>query len=128
MEVKFFKCSHCGEMVVPVIDTGGVPFCCGEMMGLLVPNSTDAAGEKHVPVVERGDDGKHLEVKIGSVPHPMTEEHLIQFVVLVHGVRIGFHKLSPGDEPNIKFTIKDNTVPLTVYEYCNLHGLWKTEI
>ena len=128
MEVKFYKCSHCGEVFVPIIDKGVVPVCCGEKVGLLEANSTDAAGEKHVPDVSRGDDGKHLEVNIGSVPHPMTDEHLIQFVVLVHGVRIGFHKLSPGDEPKVRFAIKDNTVPVTVYEYCNLHGLWKAEI
>ena len=128
MEVKFFRCSHCGEMVVPFLDTGGVPFCCGEMMGLLVPNSTDAAGEKHAPVVEREEDGKHIRVSIGSVPHPMEEEHYIKFLAIAHGVRVYSHWFSPGDEPMTRFVIKDNTVPVTAYEYCNLHGLWKTEI
>ena len=127
MEVKFFKCVHCGEMVISLVAKGGVPSCCGEMMQLLLPNTTDAATEKHVPVVEREADGKHINVSVGSVPHPMTDDHYIQFVVLAHGVRFGVHKLSPTDEPAVRFAIKDNTVPFTVYEYCNLHGLWKTE-
>ena len=128
MEVKFFKCSHCGEMVVSVVAKGGVPSCCGDMMGLLLANTTDAATEKHVPVIEREGDGNHVKVSVGSVPHPMADDHLIQFVVLVHGPRVYYHYLSPGEEPVVRFSLKDNTIPIAAYEYCNLHGLWKAEV
>ncbi|MDR3365095.1 MAG: desulfoferrodoxin [Clostridiales Family XIII bacterium] len=127
MEVKFYKCSHCGNLLIPAIDAGVTPFCCGEKMQLLEAGATDAALEKHVPVIERGEDGKHVTVKVGSVPHPMAEEHYIQFIVLTHASRIYIAKLTPQDEPQATFSIKDNTRPITAYEYCNLHGLWKTE-
>ncbi|MCL1897076.1 MAG: desulfoferrodoxin, partial [Clostridiales bacterium] len=78
--------------------------------------------------VEREGDGNHVTVSVGAVPHPMAEDHYIRFVVIAHGSRVYCHRFSPGDEPSARFSVKDNTVPITAYEYCNLHGLWKTDI
>ena len=79
MAVKFFKCSHCGNVIVKVVDAGVPVVCCGEKMQELVPNTVDASGEKHVPVVTRLADDK-IKVEVGSVAHPMLEEHHIAFV------------------------------------------------
>lgn len=125
MDVKFYRCDHCGNILIPVIDSGVTPFCCGDKMEILEAGSVDAAAEKHVPVIERDADGSHVTIKVGSVPHPMTEEHYIQFIVLACGSRFYVTKLTPQDQPEARFSIKDNTQPITAYEYCNLHGLWK---
>ena len=127
MELKFFKCDHCGNLLIPAIDAGVTPFCCGEKMQVLKAGETDAAVEKHVPVIEREDDGEHVVISVGAVPHPMTEEHNIPVIVLVFGERIYTFKLSPGDEPKASCSIKDNSVPLKAYAYCNLHGLWSAD-
>ena len=125
MDVKFYWCSHCGNILSPAFDAGVTPVCCGEKMALLEAGMTDAALEKHVPVIEREEDGKHVKVSVGAVLHPMSEDHYIQFVVIAHGERIYYQRLSPGEEPAVRFSIKDNSVPITAYEFCNLHGLWK---
>lgn len=85
---------------------------------------TDAAKEKHVPVVER--DGNKISVQVGSVEHPMEEKHFIQDIVVVQGDRVQCAKLHPQEAPKAEFEIEDGAA--TVYEYCNLHGLWKKEI
>jgi len=95
---------------------------------LLVAGSTDAAVEKHVPAIEREDDGHHITVKVGSVPHPMTDEHYIEFVVLAYGPRFDFVELKGEAEAVTRFCIKDNAMSLTAYAYCNLHGLWKADV
>ena len=122
---KFFICKHCGNMV-GLIDNKGVPMvCCGEKMTELVPNTVEASVEKHLPAVTETEGG--IEVQVGSVPHPMTEEHHIAFVYVetrCGGQRKG---MSPGDEPKAAFSFADDE-PVAVYAYCNLHGLWKTEL
>lgn len=126
-ETKFYKCDHCGNILTALVDAGVTPFCCGEKMALLEAGVTDAALEKHVPVVEKPDK-HHVIVKIGAVTHPMTDEHFIQFVAIVQGAKTQITKLTPTDAPEAKFSIKDNAAePITAYEYCNLHGLWKAE-
>ena len=127
MEIMFYRCNHCGNLLIPAIDALVDPVCCGDLMEELVAGSTDAALEKHVPVPERDADGKHINISIGSVPHPMTDEHLIQVVVLVQGDRFGVIRLNAGDEPKAVCTFDDNSMPTTVYAYCNLHGLWKAD-
>ena len=125
MEVKFYRCRHCGNIATKLTDSGIAMFCCGEEMKALVANTTDAAVEKHVPVVEKIDTG--VKVVIGSNPHPMTEEHYIQWIYLETengGQRRAFR---PGDTPEATFCT-DEDKPVAVYAYCNLHGLWKTEI
>jgi superoxide reductase len=123
--MKFFRCEHCGNIVTHLEDSGVFLVCCGEPMKELVPGTTDAAKEKHVPVVEV--EGDKVNVKVGEVPHPMTKEHLIQWIVLE--TNKGFHvrKLTPEDEPAACFTLNDEKA-VAAYEYCNLHGLWKKEI
>ncbi|MDR1272813.1 MAG: desulfoferrodoxin [Clostridiales Family XIII bacterium] len=124
---KFYKCVHCANLVTTILDGGVTPSCCGEPMTLLASGSTDGALEKHVPVIEK--DGKSVTVKVGSVPHPMTEEHYIQFIALENGAGdvIRIVKLTPADEPEAKFNVCDPSAPVTAYEYCNLHGLWQAE-
>lgn len=123
-EVKFYRCRHCGNLVAVINDGGPVPICCGEPMELLDANSTDAATEKHVPVVTKGDH--HLVVRVGEVAHPMTKEHSIQWIALAIDGRTCIKKLNPGDAPEAKFGACDVT-EATIYAYCNLHGLWKAE-
>ena len=115
MEAKFYRCNHCGNLFLVVNDGGVTPICCGEPMQLLVPDSVDAAAEKHVPVT-------HVEV--GSVEHPMIEEHYIEWIALANGGRIDIHYLSPGDKPASDFAGTEHGV---AYAYCNLHGLWKAD-
>ena len=106
------------------LNKAGCPnMCCGEAMTELTANTTDAATEKHVPAVER--DGDLLKVTVGSVEHPMLEEHFIQFIAVVedNGFRLTY--LKPGEKPYAEF--KGVGPDAEVYEYCNLHGLWKTK-
>lgn len=125
MEIKFYYCQHCGNVVVKVVDSGPVPSCCGEEMMLLKANVTDGATEKHVPCVTKINDCT-IKVTVGSEPHPMQPEHFIQFVYLEteHGGQLQY--LHPGCPPEVTFCCTDRIK--RVYEYCNLHGLWKTEL
>lgn len=123
MEMKFYICKHCGN-IVAMVKSSGVPIvCCGEKMEELKPNTTDAAVEKHVPVIIQ--NGNAVTVKIGSVDHPMTEEHHIEWVAIQ--TSNGNHRkaLKPGDSPKVSFCISDDDKIEAVYAYCNLHGLWK---
>jgi superoxide reductase len=118
-----YRCEICGN-IVEVLHAGvGKLFCCGQPMGLLTEKSEDVGGEKHVPVVERS--GARTKVKVGSVPHPMEEEHHIEWVDIVtrNGVRRRF--LEPGQAPEAEFRVAEDIVK--VREYCNIHGLWKHE-
>lgn len=100
--------------------------CNGAPMQVLAANSTDAAQEKHVPVVEV--DGNKISVKVGSVAHPMTDAHLIEWIYL-QTKKGGQHRyLTPNDKPEATFYIAEDDTPLAVYEYCNLHGLWVAKI
>ena len=123
--IRFYKCMHCGN-IIGVIHNAGVPMmCCGEKMQELIPGTVDAAAEKHVPVVTV--EGNIVTVKVGEVEHPMVDEHFIQWVYL-QTCRGGQRKnLKPGDAPTVTFALADET-PCAVYAYCNLHGLWKTDL
>ena len=121
--MKFYQCSHC-KNIITYLDNKGVPvMCCGEKMQELVPGTVDAALEKHVPVVEK--DGNKVSVKVGSVTHPMLEEHYIVFIAIEtkNGSQIKY--LKPGEEPAAEFVLADGDEFVAAYEYCNLHGLWK---
>ena len=124
MATKFYKCEHCGNVVIKVVDSGVPLICCGEKMKELVPNTVDASQEKHVPVVTRLDDCR-IKVEVGSMAHPMTPEHHIAFIYVETengGIRIDLK-----DVPKAKICTC-NGKPIAVYEYCNLHGLWKLEL
>lgn len=124
-ELKIYRCKVCGNIFLVVNDGGGKPICCGEDMVLLKANTTDAATEKHVPVVEvNGDD---VTVKVGEVDHPMLPEHYIQFVCLLLEDGVLVEYLKPGAKPEAKFNVAGKKV-VAAYEYCNLHGLWKKDL
>ncbi|MDR0851215.1 MAG: desulfoferrodoxin [Clostridiales Family XIII bacterium] len=125
IDTKIYRCNHCGLIVEPINGVSVVPVCCGDKMEVVVANTTDAAQEKHVPVIEK--NGNTVTVKVGSVAHPMLEEHFIQWIVLNSGKVTQRAVLSPGEAPEAVFTVADASAPLTAYEYCNLHGLWKAE-
>jgi superoxide reductase len=124
-EPKFYICKHCGNLVGVIHDGGVNPVCCGEKMTLLVPNTTDAAHEKHVPVIHQ--DGNTVTVTVGSVEHPMTDAHLIQWIYLCSDNGGQRKELNPGEHPSATFALTDGK-PLSVYAYCNLHGLWKADV
>lgn len=118
--VEFYRCELCGNMVALIKKGGGTLVCCGQNMTKLEANSTDAAKEKHVPVVSR--EGGKIKVTVGSTPHPMLPEHHIEWIALVTDDEVKLKYLKPGEEPQAEFA----EVPSgTVYAYCNLHGLWK---
>ena len=122
-EVKFFICKHCGNLVGLIHEGGGQLVCCGDSMTELKANTTDAAQEKHVPVVEIS--GNTVTVKVGSVTHPMEEKHFIQWIYIQTeqgGQRKAF---KPGDKPEAVFELTAGDKFVAAYEYCNLHGLWK---
>ncbi len=120
---KFYRCKICGNLVGLINEGGGELVCCGQPMSLLIPNTSDGATEKHVPVVTR--DGSKLHVEVGSVPHPMTDAHYIQWIFVTQGSMSQRISLEPGQAPAADFVVGDG--PVVVYEYCNLHGLWAVE-
>lgn len=122
-DVKFFRCSICGNIVGQIKNGGGELVCCGKPMEKMEANITDAAIEKHVPVAEQ-KNGK-LYVKVGSVDHPMTEAHYIEWIAVTDGTITQRVSLSPSDKPEAIFCDKEHA---DIYAYCNLHGLWKTTI
>ena len=124
MAVKFYKCRHCGNVVEKVVDSRVPVVCCGEKMEELIPNTVDASNEKHVPVVTRLDENT-IKVEVGSVPHPMLPEHHISFIYVE--TENGGIKVNLKDKPEAVICTCTAT-PVAVYEYCNLHGLWKTEL
>ena len=121
--MKFYRCDHCGNIVTFVHSAGVSIVCCGQEMTELVPGTTDAAQEKHVPVAEvQGDE---VLVKVGAVPHPMLEEHSIQWIALETNKGSQIKYLKPGEQPEANFALVEGEKVDAVYEYCNLHGLWK---
>lgn len=124
-EKKFYFCKHCGNLVEMLASSGVPIICCGEPMTKLEANTVDASHEKHLPVVNIAGD--IVQVEVGSVPHPMTEQHYIPWIYLQtkHGTQRKL--LLPGEEPKALFALKDDEA-LAAYAYCNLHGLWLTEI
>ncbi len=122
--MKFYKCSHCGNIIAYVDAKGPKVICCGEEMNELVPKTADSAVEKHVPVVEV--EGNLVKVTVGSTLHPMAEEHFIQWIALETEQGNQRKTLKPGQEPTITFALTPGDKVVAAYEYCNLHGLWKS--
>ena len=125
MEVKYYVCNHCENIIEMVKDKGVPVICCGEPMQELKAGVTDAAVEKHVPVYTV--EGSHVHVVVGETKHPMLEEHFIQWVCLETEKGSQIKYLKPGAKPEAVFTLNDDRL-VAVYEYCNLHGLWKAEV
>lgn len=125
MELKFYSCEICGKIIAMVKDTGVPTICCGQPMKEIVPGSVDAAAEKHVPVVSV--EGNIVTVEVGSVPHPMAEEHYIEWIVLSTQEGMQRKALNPGDEPKAEFALTDGDEVIGALAYCNLHSLWKSK-
>lgn len=123
MELKFYICEQCGNIVTFVRSSGAPLMCCGQKMTELVPGLSDGAAEKHVPVIVT--EGRTVTVKIGEAAHPMLEEHSIQWIALEtkEGTQIKY--LKPGMKPEAEFVLSAEDEVIAAYEYCNIHSLWK---
>lgn len=120
---QVYKCEVCGNIVEVLHAGGGQLVCCGKLMTFKKENTIDASKEKHVPVLEKKDNG--ILVKVGSVEHPMTKEHYIEWIELNVDDMVYKKFLSPDDKPEAFFNVEGNVI--SAREYCNLHGLWRTE-
>ena len=120
---QIYKCKHCGQ-VVEILDGGMNPVCCGESMTLQPANTVEASREKHIPVIEVQDNG--ILVKIGSEPHPMTEEHYIEWIEVINGCYTNRYYFKPGDRPQVAFYVPMQP-HLVVRAYCNINGLWQNK-
>jgi len=123
MELKYYICEHCGNLIAMVKNTGVPVMCCGQKMTELVPGTSDGAAEKHVPVYQV--NGNVVTVSVGSVEHPMLAEHDIEWIALQTKQGVQRKALHPGDKPSACFALCDGDEVEAVYAYCNLHGLWK---
>jgi len=124
-EVNFFKCEICGNIIHFIVQAGPRIVCCGQGMKELIPGTVDASYEKHIPHVEISGD--KMKVQIGAIIHPMTAEHYIAFIFVQTNKGGQIKYLSQGSDPVAEFNFADEK-PVAVYEYCNLHGLWKAEV
>ena len=124
--VKFYICEHCGNIVEKIVDKRVPVVCCGEKMKPLEAGVVEASREKHIPVVSLEKD--RVKVDVGSVSHPMTEEHSILWVYLETDCGSQRKNLTVGEPPVVSFALAEGEKPIAVYAYCNLHGLWKSEL
>ena len=122
--LQLYKCEHCGIIVMAFHGGGGTLSCCNTPMVAMAENTTDAAKEKHVPVVEKTANG--YKVKVGSVSHPMEDKHYIEWIELLGEDTLYCKFLKPGAVPEAEFTMQDKAV--AAREFCNLHGYWKGEV
>ena len=121
--MKFYICKGCGKIIGMIRPSKCPTKCCGEAMEEMIPNTTDGALEKHVPVVDV--NGRDVTVTVGSAEHPMLEEHFIMWVALETKQGAQRKELKPGQAPRVSFALAEGDEVVAVYEYCNLHGLWK---
>lgn len=125
-ESKFFKCSKCGNFVATIYSSGVPMICCGEQMQEIIPNTSEGAGEKHLPVFNV--DGNTVNVNVGEIDHPMVDEHYIEWIYIQTEKGSQYKYLKSGDAPVGVFLLSDDDKVLAAYAYCNLHGLWKAEV
>lgn len=123
MKQTFYICQHCGNIIAMIRDQGVSVHCCGEKMHRLEPGSTKASGEKHVPVYHQ--EGNMVHVSVGSVEHPMSEEHRIEWICLETKQGVQYARLHPTDKPKATFALLPGDHVQTVYAFCNQHSLWK---
>lgn len=125
METKFFRCPHCGNVIVKVVESGVPVVCCGEPMKELIPNTEEASMEKHLPYVACCDEHT-VKVNVGRTDHPMLPEHYIQLICLETETGFQITYLKPESHPHAVFSVRSK--PKNIYAYCNVHGLWKTPV
>ena len=121
--MKFYICKHCGNIVAMVKESGAPISCCGEKMSEIIPGTTDAAVEKHVPVIEV--NGNIVTVTVGEVIHPMIPEHYIEWIAISTNKGNQRKLLNPGEKPKACFALCEGEQVEAAYAYCNLHSLWK---
>lgn len=121
--MKLLKCAICGNIITHVKKSGVPVMCCGRKMEELVPGTSDGAAEKHVPVMKQ--DGNKVVVEIGSVEHPMVDDHYIEWIILETEKGVQRRNLNPGEAPKAEFILAEDDKVVAAYEYCNLHGFWK---
>ena len=125
MAKRYFRCKVCGQIIEIVKDTGVPVVCCGEPMEEIFPSTEEGVlGDKHVPVYKIKD--KKVNVKIGSMPHPSTTEHYIEWIAIETSKGSQIKELKPGDAPEALFVIQDGELVKAIYAFCNIHSLWKT--
>ncbi len=124
MELKFYICEHCGNIIMKVKDKGVPVMCCGQKMTEIIPGTTDAVVEKHVP--DYKVEGNLVKVNVGSVDHPMLPEHYIEWIALKTKQGVQLKELKPGEKPTATFALSEGDEVEEVYAYCNLHSLWKS--
>lgn len=123
MKQKFLICKTCGNIIAMVKDSGVPVMCCGAKMTEVVPGTTEAAVEKHIPVYTA--ENNKVYVTVGSVEHPMEDAHYIEWVSVQTKFGNQRKELKPGDEPKVCFALCEGDEVEAVYAYCNLHGLWQ---
>ncbi|MCD7903106.1 MAG: desulfoferrodoxin [Oscillospiraceae bacterium] len=124
MELKFYICEHCGNIITKVADKGVPVMCCGQKMTEIIPGTTDAAAEKHVPNYKV--EGNLVKMNVGSVDHPMLQEHYIEWIAFKTKQGVQLKELKPGEKPTATFALSEGDEVEDVYAYCNLHSLWKS--
>lgn len=124
--MKYFICEICGNLIGLITEGGGELVCCGEKMKELTPKSTEEGNEKHLPVITK--DNFKIKVNVGSIPHPMTEEHHIEWISIFYNNKMQMIKLVPTSVPEVIFQVAEDFDYIEVYSYCNIHGLWKIKI
>lgn len=122
--MRLFKCNICGNIVELIDEGGGTLVCCGKPMEEKLIKTSEEGNEKHLPIVEIYEN--EIKVKVGSIEHPMTEEHYIEWIMIKYNDRKELIKLTPDDKPYATFKIQEDFNTMEIYEYCNVHGLWKT--
>ena len=124
MKQRFFRCPHCGNIIAKVHDSGVPVICCGEPVVEIIPSTTDASIEKHIPVYTV--ENNIVKVNVGSIEHPMGEDHYIEWISLQTSAGNQRKFLKPGAKPEVTFALCDGEEIEAVFAYCNLHSLWKS--
>ena len=124
-ELVMYRCEVCGNLICMIEDSGIVPECCGSEMTRIVANVEDASAEKHVPVVQR--NGLNVQILVGGLPHPMTPAHHISCIILLTTRGVYMRRLKNDDAAEAIFNIRVDEDVISVYAWCNLHGLWKSD-
>ncbi len=122
--LKFYHCKHCGNVAVLLWNQGVPLYCCGEEMHAVSPKETETGSEKHLPVIEQ--EANRVTVRVGQVPHPMTAEHSIVWVILQTEQGFYLRHLRPDTAPKAEFCLNVGEYPVAAYAFCNLHEIWKT--
>ena len=123
MQLQFYYCEDCGNLVIMLKNSGVPVVCCGQKMIELTPGMTEGSKEKHSPVCRV--EGQQVRISVGAVTHPMEEEHFIEWIVLETKEGVQYTSLKSGDAAEASFSLKEGDEVKAVYAYCNLHGLWK---